>query len=150
MSTRGRTCDRLVELVDLYPTLCDLAGVEIPPELEGTSFALLLENPDQKWKKAAFCHYVQRPKVTLDNKWYIGYSMTTERYHYVQWHDWDQGTEQAGKQVAVEMYDHKVDPDENTNIANLKGNSQILEQLSRQLRRGWRSAVPVSQSTSAN
>lgn len=150
MSTQGRTCDRLTELVDLYPTLCDLAGVEIPQELEGTSFAPLLSDPEQAWKKAVFCHYVQRPRATLDNKCYIGYSMTTERYHYVQWHDWDQDTEQAGKQVAVELYDHQVDPDENTNIENLKGNSQILEQLSRQLRRGWRSAVPVSQSTSTN
>ncbi len=142
MSTQGRTCKRLTELVDLYPTLCDLAGVEIPTELEGTSFAPLLEDPEQQWKKAAFCHYVQRPKVTLDNKWYIGYSMTTERYHYVQWHDWDNESELAGKQVAVELYDHQVDPDENVNIAGRRNHAARIRQMARQLKAGWVAARP--------
>jgi arylsulfatase A-like enzyme len=142
MSTQGRTCERLTELVDLYPTLCDLAGVEIPPPLEGTSFAPLLEDPEQEWKKAAFCHYVQRPKVTLDNKCYMGYSMTTERYHYVQWHDWDNGAELAGEQIAVELYDHQVDPDENFNIAGHRRHSELVKQMGEQLGVGWRAARP--------
>ena len=86
-----------------------LAGLQL---LADTLQHAILEDPEQEWKKAAFCHYVQRPKATLDNKWYIGYSMTTERYHYVQWHHWDNDAELAGKQVAVELYDHQIDPDE--------------------------------------
>jgi iduronate 2-sulfatase len=142
MKTQGQACRRLTELVDLYPTLCELAGIPVPPELEGTSFLPLLSNPRRAWKQAAFCHYVQRPKVTLDNQCYIGYSMTTERYHYVQWHSWDQATERAGQQVAVELYDHRTDPQENVNVAGQPPYADDLKQLAQQLQAGWRAARP--------
>lgn len=56
-SSRGFHTKALVELVDLYPTLCDLAGLEEPEHLEGTSFAPMLNNPDQPWKRAAFSQF---------------------------------------------------------------------------------------------
>lgn len=55
--TRGQTSDALVELVDMYPTLCDLAGLEKPAHLEGTSFQPLLINPDRTWEAAAFSQF---------------------------------------------------------------------------------------------
>ena len=57
MKTRGETTEALVELVDIYPTLCELAGVPLPNHLEGKSFVPLLEEPHQKWKDAAFSQY---------------------------------------------------------------------------------------------
>lgn len=57
MTTRGKSTDALVELVDMFPTLCELAGVPIPSHLEGHSFVPLLDNPDLPWKKAAFRQY---------------------------------------------------------------------------------------------
>lgn len=57
MKARGQKTDALVELVDIYPTLCDLAGVSIPDHLEGKSFKPLLNDPNQKWKDAAFSQY---------------------------------------------------------------------------------------------
>jgi iduronate 2-sulfatase len=54
---RGVGTDALVELVDLYPTLCELAKVEQPPHLEGRSFVPLLTDPDLDWKAAAFTQY---------------------------------------------------------------------------------------------
>nr|WP_320117313.1 sulfatase [uncultured Marinifilum sp.] len=53
----GKSTDALVELVDMYPSLCDLAGISIPDHLEGTSFKPLIENPDRKWKTAAFSQF---------------------------------------------------------------------------------------------
>jgi iduronate 2-sulfatase len=55
--TRGQSSDALVELIDMYPTLCDLAGLEKPSHLEGHSFAALLEDPQREWKKAAFSQF---------------------------------------------------------------------------------------------
>ena len=57
MKTRGAKTNALVELVYIFPTLCDLAGVDKPDHLEGHSFVPLLDNPDQPWKKAAFSQY---------------------------------------------------------------------------------------------
>ena len=57
MKTRGKSTDALVELVDMYPTLCELADVPLPDHLEGHNFVPLLNKPDQSWKKAAFSQY---------------------------------------------------------------------------------------------
>lgn len=55
--SRGKTTDALVELVDIYPTLCDLAGLDKPDHLEGTSFMPLLADPDREWEAAAFSQF---------------------------------------------------------------------------------------------
>lgn len=50
----GQVCKQLVEFVDILPTLGELSGLDMPGNLEGTSFAPLLANPARPWKKAAF------------------------------------------------------------------------------------------------
>lgn len=57
MPVRGQRTDALVELVDLFPTLCELSGVPVPSAVEGLSFVPLLEKPQRKWKSAAFSQY---------------------------------------------------------------------------------------------
>jgi len=126
---KGAKTDALTEFVDIYPTLCDLCGLPIAKELEGMSFAPLLDKPDRPWKKAAFSQY---PRGR-----YMGYSMRTDRYRYTEW-----GL--LGREpVAVELYDHKTDPNENVNVADRGENKAIVAELSRVLRKGWRGAMPA-------
>ncbi len=149
LSTTASRCNRLVELVDLFPTLCDVAGIGIPDDMEGTSFKPLLLDAELDWKSAAFSQFHRNPRVTPDGRRYMGYSIVTLGYHYVEWRYWNNIEGTAGDIAAIELYDRKADPDENTNIAMLGGNSRTVEQLSRQLKRGWRSAVPRQQSAPA-
>jgi uncharacterized sulfatase len=99
--TAGRASLRPVELVDLYPTLADLAGLTPPGHIEGSSLRPLIENPQASWEHAAFTQ-VQRG----DNP---GHSVRTERWRYTEW--------AFGKQGA-ELYDHDHDPHELHNLAS--------------------------------
>lgn len=57
MKNRGARTDALVELVDIFPTLCELSKVPTPQQLEGHSFVRLLDDWQLPWKKAAFSQY---------------------------------------------------------------------------------------------
>mgnify|MGYP001213741799 FL=1 len=57
MKARGESTGALVELVDIYPTLCDLAGLPKPSHLAGKSFVPLLDDPKRKWKKYAISQF---------------------------------------------------------------------------------------------
>lgn len=138
----GIATDRMVELVDLYPTLSELAGIAIRSDMEGDSFAPLLEDPGREWKPAAFSHYIRRPKNSPDKQRYMGRSMVTERYHYVEWRPWDQERKTAGELAAAELYDLEVDPDENVNIAGLEENAALVGELADHLQRGWEQSRP--------
>ncbi len=142
LQRQGETVDRLVELVDLYPTLCDMARIDIPAHMEGASFKPLMETPSRPWKTAVFSQYHQRPKVTTDGKRYMGYSMVTERYHLVEWRTWDNAAKTAGELVARELYDNRDDPQENINLADTSKYAGLVEELSAKLRAGWRDACP--------
>jgi iduronate 2-sulfatase len=137
----GKSCDQLVELVDLFPTLCDLVGIEIPENMEGISLKPLLKNPESALKSAVFSHYHQKPRSTLDGNRYMGYSMVTTRYHYVEWFEWDDEGKIAGDRVGIELYDNLKDPDENINIAGRPENQDLVKNLSQQLKNGWQKAL---------
>jgi arylsulfatase A-like enzyme len=140
---RGQKCDALVELVDLYPTLCDVANIPIPDDMEGTSLKPLLLDGKKEWKSAAFSQFHRSPRVTPDGGRYMGFSMVTSKYHYVQWRNWNHISGVAQEEVvADELYDLRADPDENTNLANLAKHKQLIDRLSIKLNRGWQAAVP--------
>ena len=131
-------CKSLVEFVDIYPTLCELAGISIPETLEGISDVPLFENPDRTWKKAAFSQFLREGIwIAPDGIEYMGYSIRTENYRYTEWINWE-----TKELAAIELYDHKTDPDENINIAGIEGNNSIIEDLSEKLKLGWRAALP--------
>jgi iduronate 2-sulfatase len=138
---KGVKTERLTELVDIFPTLCDLAGIDVADYLQGTSMRGLIEDPDRVWKPAVFSQFHRRPKVTPDGGRYMGYSMTTKRYHLVEWHTWDNEAKEAGEVVAHELYDLQEDEYENTNIYH-QSEPLLVNRLKEQLHKGWRESTP--------
>lgn len=134
---KGTETYEITELIDMFPSLCELAGVDKPDYLEGTSFVPLLENPKKPWKKAAFSQFHRRPKVSADGNRYMGYSINTKAYHYIEWYGWDAKKGLRGELEAVELYDSVNDPLETTNIVNNNSFKQEVEKLSKQLADGW-------------
>lgn len=118
--TGGKDADGLVEFVDVYPTLCELAGLDLPEHLEGTSFGPLMAAPRRNWKPAVFSRY------------FAGDSVRTDRHLYTEW------TDEEGNLRARMLYDHEADPAENVNLADRDDQARTVEGLSRTLRAGWR------------
>jgi len=143
MNARGQKSDRLTELVDVFPSLLDLAGIEIPDYLQGTSIAPLMDNPDQEWKSAIFSQFHRRPRIAYDGQRYMGYGMRTERYHFIDWYFWDNENKVPLNYAACELYDHKNDPQENINIADKPENQELINNLRKELKAGWRAARPA-------
>ena len=103
------------EFVDIYPTLCDLAGIELRPELEGTSLVPLMGDPASSVKPVAISQYPRR----YDKKNVMGYAYRDQRYRYVEWEQKKfRDGETTGPVVLQELYDYEVDPLERRNLAD--------------------------------
>lgn len=122
--------DALVELVDIYPSLCDLAGLPSPPHLEGTSFVPLLDALKRPWKTAAFTQAVHGAET--------GRSLRTERYRFTCWKQ----TKSPGETTGVELYDYLKSPVEMENVADRPENAALVEELTAKLEAGWQAAKP--------
>ncbi len=133
MKSAGAHTDALVEFVDIYPTLSELAGLRLPAHLEGTSFKPLLDDPKRSWKTAAFSQYPRKAGKSGAGD-LMGYSMRTDRYRFTQWVNRDDHS----KVDAVELYDHQRDPQENQNIAGKPESAVLVKELSAKLQAGWR------------
>lgn len=144
VQAKGKQSNALTEFVDIYPTLCELADFPIPDNLQGTSLVPLLENPDRKWKTAAYSQFLLgrygRSK-TIDGE-QMGYAIRTEQYRYVEWYNWLKDEKKKGDLLSRELFDHKTDPQENINLANELEYKDTVELISQQLKKGWRYSKP--------
>lgn len=105
----GTASTALVETVDLYPTLAELAGLPAPEGLDGRSFAALLENPEAPHRDHAIHVY---PRNHL-----LGRAIRTDRYRLVEW----KKPGDAPDTAVFELYDYESDPDETQNLAPEQG-----------------------------
>ncbi|MFV0268978.1 MAG: sulfatase [Draconibacterium sp.] len=110
--------DALVEYVDIYPSVCELAGLTKPFHVQGKSFVPLMEDPAQPWKTEAFC------------RWVKGETIVTRDHTYTEWFD-----DNSGDVVARMLYDLKTDPEETINISEKAANKELVEQLSGKLKK---------------
>jgi iduronate 2-sulfatase len=127
---RGAKTDALVEFVDIYPSLAELAGLPLTEGLEGISFVPLIKDPTQPWKQAAFSQYPREGGKIM------GYTMRTDRYRYTEWQN------KSREAVAVELYDHQSDPRETKNAADTPENAATMKALAAQLKAGWQASKP--------
>ena len=128
-NNRGAATDSIVELVDLYPTLAELAGIEsVPAYVEGKSLVRILDDPATEIRDSAFSMASSRAWWTRP-EWKFreitGYSVRTARYRYTEWGDGAFG---------VELYDYELDPGETRNLAHDRPTASTRFKLARMLR----------------
>ena len=107
---KNASSQALIESVDIYPTLCELAGIESPSGLDGKSFARVLEDPSLPHRDHAIQVY---PRSKEGTGQVLGRSIRTDRYRLVQWKAWTAPEESSD----WELYDYQVDPLETKNLA---------------------------------
>ena len=111
-----KASQQIVEYVDIYPTLCELAGLELPSHLQGNSFKELLYDAEAVSDGVAIC------------QWYAGVTTIQENWFYTEW------ISDNDSSYARMLYDHSVDPGENVNISEQDEFSTVISDLSAEMR----------------
>jgi arylsulfatase A-like enzyme len=107
----GSVCDRPVDYMNIYPTLCDLAGVPLPKHLEGVSMKPLLADPAAAW---------DRPAITTHG--YQNHAVRTDKWRYIRYENGDE-----------ELYDEIADPLEWKNLASDPKLASVKQDLAKWL-----------------
>lgn len=112
MKQRGKATDQLVATIDIYPTVCELAGVEVPEGVQGTSFVPMLNNTKAKTRDAVISY------------WYDMLSLRTDRYRFALYNkDGDR---------RVMLFDHDNDPYETVDVS--KSNPELVKALTEKVK----------------
>jgi iduronate 2-sulfatase len=128
-SSNGAVVKAPVSLIDLYPTLAELAGLQAPANLQGQSLVPMLENPAAVGRGWALTQVGRRGGE-------FGYSLRTPRWRYTEWGD--------GGHLGRELYDHDSDSKELTNLAASPQHAATVQELSQQLAAAIKSSFPTS------
>ena len=116
----GTKVDAITESLDIYPTLCDLCGIQKPGSLQGRSLVPLIENPSAPWEQVAFSQFPRRePQGEA-----MGYSVRTPRYRYTEW------TVPGKEYCERELYDYSTSPLEEVNLAARPENAGLIRRFS--------------------
>ncbi len=113
LTKAGTRSSRAVDLMSLYPTLCELADIERPKHVEGHSIVPLLKDPNHPW---------EHPAISTHGKG--NHAVRTETHRYIRYANGDE-----------ELYHNQDDPYEWTNLAKDKKYDQLKQQLARHLPR---------------
>ena len=131
----GKRISSPVELLDLFPTLCELAQIEMPTFVDGKSRVNMLNNPNAAYQSVAYSQYYRRHDHSQDPqqspllrpsqvRQYMGYALRTTTHRYVQWRDFE-----TGAITAHELYDHRTNDGETENIFD-KAAPELINKLS--------------------
>ncbi|MGB5942937.1 MAG: sulfatase [Leeuwenhoekiella sp.] len=127
-AAKGKVYKQPVEALDIYPTLAELCNLEKPGHLEGKSLVPFLTNSDYEPEAKMYAY-----SIWPDNRWtydktVLGYSVTDERYNYVEWVKLT-----SNEVLERELYDHKQDPEETINVVGDAEYSEIVAELSQKI-----------------
>jgi arylsulfatase A-like enzyme len=111
LTKAGVTCERTVDFMSVYPTVCDLCNIPIPKHVQGESIKSLLTDPASAWDKPALMTYLQN-----------NHAVRNEQWRYIRYYD-------GGE----ELYDHSQDPNEWKNLASDPQFAQVKADLARWL-----------------
>ena len=117
---KGKASQRVVESLDVYPTVADLCGLTAPANLAGASLRPLLDNPNLRRDRPAYTQVQRSDKKGR----FMGRTVRTERWRYTEWDDGRRGTE---------LYDHEKDPHEFVNLAAVPKYATIITEMKRLL-----------------
>ncbi|MEM7698058.1 MAG: sulfatase [Verrucomicrobiota bacterium] len=115
---RGQMTESIAEFIDVYPTLCDLAGLPKPEHLDGETLMPILKNPDAEVKQEAISRYRN------------GDTIRTKQFRYTFYRD------TRGSETTEMLYDHRTDPGENVNVASEGAYSEVVADLKQRLLAG--------------
>jgi arylsulfatase A-like enzyme len=118
----GQRCDRIVSLLDMYPTLLEMCGLPANPKNEGNSVVPLLKNPQKEWPYPAITGWKEN-----------SFAVQNERYRYIRYND---GSE--------ELYDHRNDLKEWANLAGKPQLDGIKRKMAEHLRKAQSSAATAT------
>lgn len=116
----GEQSESLIESVDIYPTLCKLAGIDVPKDLHGKEFTAVLKKPTKTIRKYAYSRFESADAVVSD------------RYAYTVY-------EEGGEM----LFDHDLDPDENINVAQKAEYADILKEMQKYLEEAKARAIDL-------
>jgi arylsulfatase A-like enzyme len=113
----------MVVNIDFTPTLLDMAGVNIPTDIQGKSFAsrLLTNKSDKNWRKSMYYHYYEYPQP---HKVPAHFGVRTSRYKLIRFY---------GPFDAWELYDLEKDNTEMNNLFGKPGYEKITTELKAEL-----------------
>lgn len=110
-----------VEFTDIFPTLCQLSGLEIPSQIAGRSLFPLMDGTSPRVRGGAL--------TVFKSKGSIGYSYRTQRYRYTEWI-----SNKSNKIAATELYDYENDPLETKNVVEDPDYADVPIRLAKQMR----------------
>jgi len=130
------------EFVDIFPTLCELAGVPVPSHLAGKSQVSVMKNSKSRVKEFSVSQYPRSASVSESERLgyaagnYMGYSIRTSRYRYTLWMKNNFRSDQIFNKdlvFASELYDYQNDPNETENLLGRKEYAKIADELNAQI-----------------
>ena len=133
----------LTEFLDVYPTLCELAGLPIPSHAEGKSLVPLMRGEDVTLHEAALTQMSHgRGKNAT-----MGWSIRTSRYRFIEWRAADFSADKpvfGDHAQAVELYDYETDPLERENLADKAEHAAVLKSIKPSSTNCCRTCQPVN------